>query len=54
MRFLVSLCFFVVTMVSRADDLALWKIQKLLASKKYVDLAHDFALWNSALARFSG
>ena len=40
---MVSLCFFVVTMVSRADDLALWKIQKLQASKKYVDLAHDFA-----------
>ena len=40
---LVSLFFFVVTIVSPADDLSLWKIQKLLASKKYVDLTHDFA-----------
>src|SRR5438067_1207820 len=40
---LVSLFFFVVTIVSPADDLSLWKIQKLLASKKYVDLTHGFA-----------
>ena len=40
---LVLLFFFVVTIVSPADDLSLWKIQKLLASKKYVDLTHDFA-----------
>ncbi|MFL6544080.1 MAG: cyclase family protein [Candidatus Udaeobacter sp.] len=40
---LVSLFFFVVTIVSPADDHSLWKIQKLLASKKYVDLTHGFA-----------
>ena len=40
---LVSLFFFVVIIVAPADDLSLWKIQKLLASKKYVDLTHEFA-----------
>ena len=25
------------------EEPALWKIQKLLASKKYVDLTHEFA-----------
>ena len=40
---LVSLFFFVVIVVAPADDLSLWKIQKLLASKKYVDLTHEFA-----------
>src|SRR5207248_3465099 len=25
------------------DSLQLWKIQKLLSSKKYIDLTHDFA-----------
>ena len=38
-----SLLFFAGTIVSPADDLSLWKIQKLLASKRYVDLTHDFA-----------
>jgi hypothetical protein len=36
------------------DALQLWKIQKMLASKKYVDLTHEFASGNFALTRFSG
>ena len=51
---LVSLFFFVVTIVSPADDHSLWKIQKLLASKKYVDLTHDFAPGIPRWPGFSG
>jgi kynurenine formamidase len=38
-----SLVFCVGTTVSRAGELSLWKFQKLLVSKRYVDLTHEFA-----------
>src|SRR5918996_4022096 len=36
---------------SDTDALQLWKIQKVLASKKYVDLTHEFA---PGIPRWSG
>jgi len=41
-----SFCFakvLVSSSVCGADDKPLWKIQKVLASKKYGDLTHEFA-----------
>lgn len=35
--------FFTGTIVSPAGEPSLWKLQKLLASKRYVDLTHEFA-----------
>src|SRR5215472_8897794 len=40
---LASLLLFVSSPVRGADDKPLWQIQKVLASKKYVDLTHEFA-----------
>ena len=37
------LFFFTGTIVSPAGEPSLWKLQKLLASKRYVDLTHEFA-----------
>jgi hypothetical protein len=40
---LASLCVFASAAPAPVGEPALWKIQKLLVSKKYVDLTHDFA-----------
>src|SRR6476620_3496416 len=40
---LAPLLLLVSSSVCGADDKLLWKIQKVLASKKYVDLTHAFA-----------
>ena len=37
-----------------AEEPALWKIQKLIASKKYVDLTHEFAPGIPRWPRLSG
>src|SRR5438132_509698 len=46
-RHAIFICVFALSLckasVAVADTQRLWKIQKLLASKKYVDLTHDFA-----------
>src|SRR4030095_5906863 len=42
-RVLAPLLFLVSSSVCGADDKPLWQIQKVLASKKYVDLTHEFA-----------
>ncbi len=40
---LALLLLFVSSLVRGADDKPLWQIQKVLASKKYIDLTHEFA-----------
>src|SRR5215467_13289310 len=40
---LASLLLFMSSAVFGAEDKPLWQIQKVLASKKYVDLTHEFA-----------
>src|SRR5437763_12501442 len=42
-RVLTCLFLLLTSVVCLADDTALWKIQKTLAGKKYVDLTHGFA-----------
>src|SRR5438105_6545246 len=42
-RVLTCLFLLLTSVVCLADDTALWKIQKTLAGKKYVDLTHEFA-----------
>ena len=42
-RALAPLLLLVSSAVFGADDKPLWQIQKVLASKKYVDLTHEFA-----------
>jgi hypothetical protein len=42
-RVLAPLLVLVSSAVCRANDKQLWQIQKMLASKKYVDLTHEFA-----------
>ena len=42
-RVLAPLLLLVSSAVFGAEDKPLWKIQKVLASKKYVDLTHEFA-----------
>ena len=42
-RVLALLLLLVSSAVFGAEDKPLWKIQKVLASKKYVDLTHEFA-----------
>lgn len=41
-RFLTSLFVLLPSVVCLADDTSLWKIQKTLAGKKYIDLTHEF------------
>ena len=43
MRVVAPLLLLVSSTVFGADDKSLWQIQKVLASKKYVDLTHEFA-----------
>jgi kynurenine formamidase len=42
-RVLTCLFLLLTSVVCLADDTALWKIQKTLAGKQYVDLTHEFA-----------
>src|SRR5215469_2760032 len=42
-RLLAPLLLLVSSEASGADDKPLWQIQRTLASKKYVDLTHEFA-----------
>ena len=42
-RVFAPLLLLVSSAVFGADDKPLWQIQKVLASKKYVDLTHEFA-----------
>ena len=50
-RGLTCLFLLLTSVVCLADDTSLWKIQKTLASKKYIDLTHDFA---PGIPRWSG
>ena len=42
-----------ISAVCNAEDKPLWRIQKELASKKYVDFTHEFAPGIPSVARFS-
>ena len=53
-RVLALLLLLVSSSVCGADDKPLWKIQKVLASKKYVDLTHEFAPGIPRWPGFSG
>ena len=42
-RVMTCLFLLLTSVVCLADDTSLWKIQKTLAGKKYIDLTHEFA-----------
>ena len=42
-RVLTCLFLLLTSVVCLADDTSLWKIQRTLAGKKYIDLTHEFA-----------
>ena len=50
-RGLTCLFLLLTSVVCLADDTSLWKIQKTLADKKYIDLTHEFA---PGIPRWSG
>ena len=50
-RGLTCLFLLLTSVVCLADDTSLWKIQKTLAGKKYIDLTHEFA---PGIPRWSG
>ena len=52
---IVTLVFALTLSVAKSEgDTALWEIQKTLASKKYVDLTHEFEPGIPRWARISG
>src|SRR5437660_1079800 len=50
-RVLTCLFLLLTSVICLADDTSLWKIQKTLAGKKYIDLTHEFA---PGIPRWSG